>query len=250
LSGVDTIFNRLFHDIALTPDQAMMVCVILIRLQRQQNLAEQAGLLANVTQRLRNVSLQVQRDSALRALLTNEADRATFDTNAASGARQGRGRSGGPPPDWTGGGGRGRAGSDTSAGGGGGARRGGARGNRWLADRAAGADTVIWRGQRGGNRGAASEAVVSYMSALTFDRLFDGIMLTTDQDASARALIARTQQELMAGMALLPTMILRLGPDNGQVSMRAGSAAALLEVLSNDADRAVLASRIVILPGR
>jgi hypothetical protein len=102
----------------------------------------------------------------------------------------------------------------------------------------------------------------------TFHRLFDGIQLTADQESSAGALITRTQQEMQALMpppfawfslnrdsGFVYTLnrdsgVVRMNWDPGRVRMPAESASALIALVSNDADRAKLQSRIVTISPR
>jgi hypothetical protein len=208
----------LFDGITLTPDQEAKARALLTGLEAEQ-IAQNAILFQAVTSTLsKRVSLQAQRDSALRALLTSDADRATFDERVAPPAAGRGGRSGGPPPgslgDGRGGGRRGAGGGDGSPGG-----RGG-----------------------GGGRGVPTLVIVD----ATFHRLFDGITLSTEQEATARDLITRTQQDLQAITLPPPPQHLVWRPVIGVVVMQAESESALAALLTNDADRATLQSRISV----
>jgi hypothetical protein len=235
---VDSIFRQLFAGIALTNDQQSVACDMLARLHREQMTADSIVAATLLVDRVNRSLLQHRRDVALRELLTNDADRTTFDARVAqefAANPGGRGRSGGPPPDWTGGG-----------------RRGGGRGVQY--------DSllVVGRGGRGGGRGAPpaelsstvaqlSASISAFMSDATFHRLFDGIALTPDQEKSARALITTTQQELRFPL-LPPPVRLRVNQRSGLVSMQPESASALLDLVSNVADRATIQSRIAVTP--
>jgi hypothetical protein len=70
--------------------------------------------------------------------------------------------------------------------------------------------------------------------------------LTSDQEAAARDLIAKTQVEITTQRPQIQPVALRLNRRTGLVSMQAESAAELLALVSNEADRATLQSRIVI----
>jgi hypothetical protein len=250
--SLDSIFALLFDGIALAANQRAAACELLAQLQQQQFAADETAAAASLGIAERARALQARRDTALRALLTNDVDRVAFDVRAAlsgtGGGAGGRGRSGGPRPDLAGGG-----------------RVGGARERGALiADtvvysmvargRAVG-DTIIYgRGGRGGEvrPGAVSfgelpAAVASQMANLTFQRLFDGIALTPAQEAVARTLIVETQQQILAQTMLRPIW-LRVNSRTRLVAMRPSSASALLALVFNDADRATLQSRIRNIP--
>jgi hypothetical protein len=265
---VDAIFNRLFDGIPLTREQEDTACDLIVRLQREQAAQDDAAALALAANRVRRSTLETARDSALRALLTNDADRATFDVQAAearagsgpglggawldSAARGGRG----------GGGGRGRGGTVDSvrmrgSGGRGGGRgaaldttasRGGGRGRGRLA-----MDTAA-SGQRGGRGGGVPDLdelnlrIIDVATEMTMRRLFAGITLSADQQSRARALITQTQQEMRAQTSRPEPPRLRLNPATGLVTMQPASADALSALVTNEADRAKLVSRIVTGP--
>jgi hypothetical protein len=90
-------------------------------------------------------------------------------------------------------------------------------------------------------------ALDSRVADNTFTRLLDGMQLTADQESNARQLIIAAQN---AARALTPPMRvarLRLGPIPNLVAMASAGAAEILALVSNDADRATLLSRIVII---
>jgi beta-lactamase regulating signal transducer with metallopeptidase domain len=226
---VDSIFHRLFGGIDLTPDQAERACLTLVTLhltQRVQDLTAGQVMLAN---RLERQALLARRDSALRSLLTNEADRAAFDARVAR-TGGGRRRSGG-------------GGADSLAGG----RRGG--GNA--------VSPGLRRGGEGRRGGApvpvrpdwTSPEFVSLMAEAAYHALMGGIPLNAEQEAAARELIVSTQRQLVALRPEFAPPVLRYDPVQGIVSMQAASAAELMALLSSDADRAILQSRIAIVPG-
>lgn len=243
---VDSFFKRLFEGITLTRDQEVKARDLLARLHQEQIAQDRSAAMSLVGNRLEGVARNPQRDSALRTLLTNDADRATFDARVAQGPGGGR-RSGGPGSDSSGvgrrgggGGGRGDTIDPRFRIGGGAGRRGGRGDSMSVAgDTAAAAARVLVEDVR--------VTLTALMAEATFHRLFDGISLTADQAASARALITKTQQETQAWRTR-PEVLLRMNWATGTVSMRAASASALMELVSNDADRAKLQSRIVSIP--
>jgi len=255
----DSIFNILFSGITLSTEHARDAHDLLDQLAIQQSAqdANQASILSATV--ARSTLLQAQRDTALRALLTNDADRATLDAHLAQ-PSGGRGRSGGP-----GAGGRGGAdpvyvidgvritGDSLIQRMGLQGARGGARGG------GAGGSAGVVGGGRGGGRGggaAPSQAILDSMTAnmnammsdLTFRRLFNGISLTADQESAARLLITSTQNAIAAGRPRLERAVLKVNPITGVVAMRAESAEALVALASNDADRATVRSRIMTIP--
>jgi hypothetical protein len=85
------------------------------------------------------------------------------------------------------------------------------------------------------------------MTEMTFQRLFNEMPLTEAQQANARALIRKTQEEIQATRPRSPVPVrLRLNRATGMVSMEAESAAALLALVSSEEERATLQSRIII----
>ena len=235
---VDEAFRLIYDGIALTPDQEAQARGILTRLfvaAIAQDLAVTAASLKTLPQRQ---ALRAERDSTLRALLTNDADRATFDARVAASAGGGRGRSGGPGPDEA----RGRvgAGGGERVGGGGagsGQRVGGdGRGGR------VGGDVTIRRSVTttievqptysiGGPR-----ANLASMVETIFHQLFDGIALTPDQEASARGTLTETQQALQG-----------LAPAEERLPIMSESELALVALVANDADRKTVQARISAL---
>jgi hypothetical protein len=229
----DPVFDRLFAGITLTADQEARARALITWLQQQQLVQDEA---ARVVNQVRVLALRAQRDAALRALVTNDADLATLDARLAQPAGGGRGRSGGSPPDSSAGGRRGRGGG---AGGG-------------LPSIAF--DSLVFRGRGAPGAPPVGQDVANLEARLgaviiatTFHRLFDGITLTTDQDSTARYLIARTWEESRVQLTR-PEVHLRMNWVSGLVTMQAQSAADLIAMVSNDADRATLQSRIVIAP--
>jgi len=107
-------------------------------------------------------------------------------------------------------------------------------------------------GGRGG-RGRAPDSSVkdlkltleSIVSNLTYRRLFEGITLSPEQEASARGIIAVAQQAMPAPIPPANRVRLRIAPVAGVVTMQATSAAELVALIGNDADRATVQSRII-----
>ncbi|HTE47763.1 MAG TPA: hypothetical protein VK636_21145, partial [Gemmatimonadaceae bacterium] len=228
---VDSVFNRLFTGITLTPDQEGAARQLIGMLANRQIAAITTTLLAGLSTRPAITALQTRRDSALRSLLTTDDDRAIFDARAA--ATGGRGRSGGAPG--FGEGARGRVG------GGGRIGRGGFAG-----------DTTIMAGGARRRSGSPSPSVSLAIPSFqiggvdaAFDRLLGGFALTPDQEATARTIIADARREMESLIPEVPMTELALIP-SGNVLMRAESKATLLALLTNDADRALVDSRIAL----
>lgn len=230
--GTDSLFERLFAGIALTPDQEAVARAQIFRLQLAQQ-AQMATFVKALTEMLPiRVALQAQADSSLLGLLDNEDDRAVVRSRLVPQVPGGRGRSGGP---------------GTQLGG----RRGGFVG-----------DTMIMRGGRagvaldfppaGGGRGArvggGGRGSVSLADAADnlFHRLFDGVALSPEQESGARTIIAKMQADLRALGPAVPPTIISVRPFTNQIVMSPESAATLAAILTNDADRATLQSRITI----
>ncbi|MEX2284256.1 MAG: M56 family metallopeptidase [Gemmatimonadota bacterium] len=283
----DSIFERLFEGITLQRDQEARARDLLARLAQLQLVQDAVANVSQAANRLRTVALTTRRDSALRALLTSDADRATFDQRMAQGGGRGwvdfefsPGDSAGGGRGARGGGGGARQGrggvvdtlrlrfdtltlplrrmvreqidgvrlrADTTGtrGGGRGVARGGGGGARGGGDAGGG---------RGGRDGApdlpAERALLERYNTMlveaVYNRFFNGMSLTPEQEAAARDLITRTQVETTAQRPQIQPVALRLNRRTGMVSMQAESAAELLALVSNEADRATLQSRIVI----
>jgi hypothetical protein len=109
------------------------------------------------------------------------------------------------------------------------------------------------RGAGGGARGGGGRGQAQSVSSLaeaTFNRLFNGITLTPDQESTARAAIVRAQEGIVS---LTPQRYVRVAMGRGGpiVVLQAQSDSALAALLDNDGDRAMLRSRIAnfaILP--
>jgi hypothetical protein len=237
--GVDSIYGRLFAGITLTPDQDAKVRLLINQLQAAQ-IEQMTNAVRAITAALpARQAIQAHADSALEGLLTSDADRALLRSRFASQTPGGRGRSGG-------GGGIVAAatpvGDSVFVGGGRGTRVGGAGG---VAPAGFGAG-----GGRGGGgaRGGGGRGVVTEVNVVDFlfGRFFDGIPLTPQQEADARIIISKMQADLSAIAPRPAPTVIRLRPFSNQVVMPPETADAFAAILSNDADRATLRSRIVV----
>lgn len=79
-----------------------------------------------------------------------------------------------------------------------------------------------------------------------YSRLFDGIAMSSDQEAGARAAILEFQQGLRALMPTPEPPILGIRRNPTRVVMRPTSDSAFMALVSSDADRATLQSRISV----
>lgn len=84
---------------------------------------------------------------------------------------------------------------------------------------------------------------------MNYRRLFDGIALSPDDEAQARKILVDAQQE-MGNLAptYRPGIRLRINRNRGIAQIVAGADSSLLELVSNEADRAKLRSRLVVVP--
>jgi hypothetical protein len=81
-----------------------------------------------------------------------------------------------------------------------------------------------------------------------YHRLFDGIAMSPESEASARSILQNAQTELAALLPPPPPPRLQLRPQLGLVMMRPEGETALASLLTSDADRATLHSRISTTP--
>jgi beta-lactamase regulating signal transducer with metallopeptidase domain len=245
-SNVDPYYDRLFEGIVLAPEQEQEACALLLRLRIRQDAADRLAALISRANSIIVVRLQEQRDSALRALLTSDADRALFDANSERNRAGARGGSRGAVPDWSAGV-RGRVVGDTvSVRVRGGARgAGGGRGGR-AAGTVQGRSGTRFDVEATGVVTGPSDVLARVVSDVVFLRLFDGITLTDEQKESAQTLIEDTQRLIFEERSPLPPPILRLNSRAGTVSMPAEDAAAFLDILTDDADRELVRTRITI----
>jgi beta-lactamase regulating signal transducer with metallopeptidase domain len=240
--GTDSTFERLFNGIALTPDQAARARELIAQLEGAQ-LAQMSNtvraLLAAAPLRQ---AIQSHADSTLENLLTNDADKTLLHSRFVLQMPGGRGRSGGA----------GAGGVVANAvvgdsmfisGGGRGARVGG--GGRGAAPVVVGTATVGGGGGRGGARGGGGLTEVNATDFL-FQRYFDGIALTPQQEGDARTILTKMQADMRALAPPPGPAIIMRPPRSNKVVMSPESAAAFAAILSNDADRATLQSHILI----
>ena len=243
---VDSLYLRLFDGIKLTSDQEVIACVTLINLEHDQAIKDQEANAVVAARQAQRVALETVRNAALRELLTTDADRAAFDASAAQAASGERG-----------GGGFGR-------GGGAGARGAGGAIVSVVGDSAfrlmVARDTIAGGRERvgggragGGGRVGGTGDVIrvaatvgQVMNQMTYQRLFNGITLTAEQQARAQEMIAKTQTDIQAALTALviPPALLRVNPFNGAVLMAPESAEVLFSLPSNEADRTKLRERI------
>jgi hypothetical protein len=78
-----------------------------------------------------------------------------------------------------------------------------------------------------------------------FQRLFDGITLTPDQETRAREAIARQQTDQRALVPPPLPALVAMRPTDGKIFLEARSDSALMSLLTSDADRQKLRDRIV-----
>jgi hypothetical protein len=78
---------------------------------------------------------------------------------------------------------------------------------------------------------------------------FQGITLTPDQEAIARSLITKAEEDIRANRPPAPVRHLRLNPA-GTVTMPTESAQELIALISNDDDRAKVQARIAAIEER
>jgi hypothetical protein len=215
---VDSAFNRLFGGIALTSDQTAKARDLIVELAERQEAQDKATMFAFVKSATARMTVQARRDSALRALVMSDADRATLDARLAAMGLMGGGR-------------RGRSGSPVPALGAiGGGPRGGGRG------RVGGAGVLMVDN---------SQLATGLVADVIYRLLFGGIALSPEEEAVARKLIDDADQEMRALIPEPPMIELRL-LTSGAVVMRAESKSAFVALLTNPADRSVLESRIAI----
>ena len=102
------------------------------------------------------------------------------------------------------------------------------------------------RGRVAGAGGSPQEIPASgAVEDVLFGLLLNGISLTPEQDASAHSILRTYRQKIVASLPEPMPFQLRL-QGTADVLMRPESRAALLAILSNDADRAVVDSRIAV----
>ena len=234
----DSLFHMLFNGIALTPEQAALARGLVAKLEKadyDRSMMELKLLVSDVQGRIQLVQ---HRDSTLLAIVSDDSSRALLRSrlippNAAFGGGVGGGRRGGGGSGVPGGVGGGASGGVGGA---------GARG---------GSAAPALRLVPGGGRGGGAAPSVDEMSEIIYQRLFDGITLSPAQsDAALIAIRDAEQQSRDRAQRLPPQARIRLRSTPGGVVVDSASAAQLIGLLSSDADRATLASRLVILKPR
>lgn len=217
-SSLDSlIYNRLFTGVALSQDEEMAARLLLSRLIELQAKQDQAVVIAGTQSAVARIQLNHERDSLLLALLPDDSDRALLGsrlTNAPIGGGR-RGRSGNPP------------GLEVPAG----MQMGGPRSGG--------------RGRVGGGTPPQEVPASAVFDDVLFNVLFNGISLSPEQQSTARSLLTTYRQKVAATLPEPMPFQLRLQGSAG-VIMQPESREALLAILSNDSDRAVVDSRIVV----
>jgi hypothetical protein len=231
---VDATFDRLFAGMSLTADQRARACDVLIAL-RKTPARRDVRAFFSASER---PALIAARDSALRALVTNDADRALLETRLAQptgGSRGGGGARGNRAPTFfqpDSASGRGR--------GGGGGRRGGGD----PAALAVGQRPRIGRGSvDSASLAAADLQLRQSRTDATFRQLLGGITLTPEQEAKAREVIAAAQTGVIMPTRYRAAFAVDSVVDRLFIPVRADSA--LTALITNDADRATLLSRLI-----
>lgn len=210
----DSAVAYLYDGIPLSQAEKLAARNLITRLQVQQ----QAQNSAFMAQRTASVA---HRDSALRALLTNDSDRAALSARLLPGARgaapitlpldtsgiQGRGGRGGGAGLPTGG-------------------RGGSPGG----------------GPRGGGP-MTPERQIAAVDA-TFHRLFDGMTLTTEQENAARAALAQSQKDISTP----PPALIRVSLQTKTVIVATPADSALTAIVSSTSDKSKVRSRLATIP--
>jgi beta-lactamase regulating signal transducer with metallopeptidase domain len=215
------IYDRLFAGVRLAPDEEIAARLLLGNLAAIQA-KQDVSILVTATEGLvARMRLKQERDSTLLSLVSTDAERDLLAPRLAAtqvgGGR--RGRSGNPPGL-----------SEVPVGQVGGPRSGGgARG------RVGGGAEVV----------PSDGAIEGLIDDVQFRMLFGGITVTPEQEAAAKAALSAYRQKIIATMpAPLPFQLRLQGPSN--VVMSPEGRTALLAILSSDADRTVVDSRIVV----
>lgn len=210
------IYDRLFTGVVLSPDQQMAARLFLSNLAAIQAKQDQTMIAANVQSAVARIRVNQERDSSLLALLATDADRDTLTARLSS-VQMGGGRRGRSASPMT----------EVPIGAMGGPRSGG-------------------RGRVGGNGASLQEVPVgTVIDDVLFGILFNGISLSAEQDATAHSVLKTYRQKIAATLPEPMPFQLRL-QGTADVVMRPESRATLLAILSNDADRAVVDSRIIV----
>jgi beta-lactamase regulating signal transducer with metallopeptidase domain len=220
----DSMFDWLFEGIVLTPEQEARARYLLTMLETRQRLQDEVTRAQATLAQAKAAALDAERNASLRELLASDADRTTFDANVAKSARTGK--------------------------------------VFWLVSaradslnpkrvRLVGRGQVIWFDRVDSMFTPYSKTLPAFRRFSAdgaMHALFEGISLSADQAARARALIDKTDQAVDSERPSRPTPILRFEATTGTVSIRVPADAELLALLTNDADRAKLQSRITRIP--
>jgi hypothetical protein len=216
-TSLDSLFyNRLFTGVSLSADQELAARLLLSKLLELQVQQDRAAAIAGTQGTVARIQLSHERDSLLLALLSNDADRDLLASRLTT------------VP--TGGGRRGRSGNgaqvEVPVGAMGGPRSGG-------------------RGRVSGSGATLQEVpVTAVFDDVLFNVLFNGIPLSAEQVATARSVLTTYRQKVATTIPEPMPWQLKL-EGTADVVMQPASRDALLAILSNDSDRAVVDSRIV-----
>lgn len=206
----DSLYDFLFSGIPLLADQADQAHRLLVNLQQAQ-ISQTLALLQRMESTLtqRN-AMQAQLDSTLLSLLSGEAAIETLRTRLPQSLSAGGGR-----------GGRGGIGGPGTGG------------------------SISPDGARGGGRSAGNP--IDPVDGL-YSRLFEGINMSPEQETAARRALLVYQQKVRIMQPPPPPAILGVSRNPVLVIMQPASDSALLSLLTSEADRATLQSRIMVLP--
>lgn len=217
----EAVFGRLFDGIALTQDQATEIHSLLLQLAHEERAQADSALPAVLEFTTKRLAILARRDSSLMAIPLSDADRETLKSRFET--PLGGGRRGGAPPNPAGG----QPGTGRSGGG---------------------------RGGRGGSPSGPVnfDTMLPQMIDLAFHRFFDGIALTPDQESEARSILTTAQTEqngvrpppprrmILREVPVIPTS----SPTAAVILMSEQGLSSLLSVLTNEADRAKVQSRV------
>lgn len=216
---VDAIFTRLFDSIALTPEQQAQARALVTDVVARQRALQDSALPGIMAFQTRAAELRAERDTALLALLTSDTARDTVRSRL----------------------------TPTGRGGGGGQRGGGPGTVQTLAG--GGRGTVPPSAGRG-NTPVPLDA--TRVADVAYTRLFEGIVLTPDQETRARGAILRLETERRAAQPQPTRQLVGFAPVNGAIGvlMEAKTDSALMSLLGNDADKQKLRARMINPPPR
>jgi uncharacterized membrane protein len=234
----DSLFQILFSGLSLTPGQTSAALSLLATLEKNQideSVLQLRLLSASVQERVKIIQ---HRDSLLLQLLDDEDSRALLQSrlippNARFGDTPAGARGSAPATRAVGGGvGGGSTAPGTTA-------RGESVGPGMVV-RA----SYVGPGGRGG--GMANAMSLEEISDRIFQRLFEGMLLSPEQRTAVRAAIFNAEQESREHATPPPQARIHLRSTVRGVVVDSASSAALLGILTSDADRATVASRMLI----